>query len=1045
VLRAHRPMVVYTAFVLCVTALYLAFADLRTPLWAVIGLSGFAAVLTGVHLHRPAHRWPWWFLACGLLSFAVGDTVYNVMEEYLDIAAPFPSVADVAYLLTYPLLATGLLGLLRYRWLNRDLPSLLDALIFTGALALLVWVSLMQPLTHVEGMTWQERAISMAYPLGDVLVLALLFRLVTPSQPAGGNRSVRLLVLGTTALLGFDILYSVLQLYSTWHVGTLLDIGWVLFYAAWGLAALHPSMVALTARSRQRQHVLPRPRRLVLLAVATLVAPAILLVEAVWGTAYDATVIAAFTGGLYLLVIFRLAGMVVAHRKALVREHTMRNASSSLVAADRPRQIALSCESAVDALFGPSVPHGSLLLSPQHSADLYAQLILSDPVDEPEDPLPTTVADEVTNSEPPAPSGTRQVPTTGLDPRIVATLGRLPTTLVCPLVHPDHPSPGPQTGVLLAAGPEKQLAEIRSSVEILASQAGLAMERVTLREEIIRRKSEAYFRTLVRNGSDVILIIDDDDAVRYASPSASAVFGCVPLNGVTLPSLVEANEADRAARTLARTRESSGRSTEDHWRIPHEGDPVEVEVRCSNLRNDPTVHGLVVTLRNVTEQRALEHELTQRAFHDSLTGLPNRALLLERIGRALLRGRRESTLTCVLFIDLDDFKLVNDSMGHSVGDQLLMAVANRLSSALRRSDTAARLGGDEFAVLMEDAKRPLDAELLAAQVVQALSRPFRLPHGTVSVTVSVGVATGMDSVDTEELLGRADLALYAAKAAGKHRWHRYQPRLHVRMMERHELQSAMDSAIAENQFTLRYQPVVDIAAGEAVVGFEALVRWSHVRHGLLPPQQFISIAEESGQINMLGAWVLRHAATDVARLQQVSGSSPAPYASVNVSALQFRDQGFVRKVGDVMETSGLAPGSLQLELTETALVTEPARTRSVMSQLRGMGVRIAIDDFGTGYASLRYLREFPVDVLKIDKSFIDDIAADSKELGLVEGILRIADTLGMQVIAEGIENAAQRDLLTAMGCRCGQGFLFARPMTVEQGGHLLSRNGTTPR
>ncbi|MET9592908.1 EAL domain-containing protein [Streptomyces sp. NPDC006516] len=1034
-------MAAYTAFVLCVTALYLAFADLRTPLWAVIGLSGFAAVLAGVHLNRPAHRWPWWFLAGGLLSFAVGDTVYNVLEVYLGVAAPFPSAADVAYLLTYPLLAAGLLGLLRYRWLNRDLPSLLDALIFTGALALVVWVSLMRPLTDVEGMTWQERAVSMAYPLGDVLVLALLFRLLTPSQPAGSNRSVQFLVLGTVTVLGFDILYGILQLYSTWHVGTLLDIGWVLFYAAWGLAALHPSMVALTARSPQRQHVLPRPRRLVLLAVATLVAPAILLWEALLGNADDATVIGGFTGGLYLLVIFRLAGMVVAHRKALAREHALRNASSSLVAADRPRQIALSCESAVDALFGPSVPHGSLLLSPQHSADLYAELNIADTVAEPADPLAATVTDQMPSPGLPAFSGTRQVSTTELDPRIVAALGTLPATLVCPLVNPDRP--GPQTGVLLAAGPEKQLAETWGSLEILASQAGLAMERVTLREEIIRRKSEAYFRTLVRNGSDVILIIDDDDTVRYASPSASSVFGGVPLNGVALPALVDSSEADRAARTLASARESSGRSAKDHWRIPDESGLVEVEVKCSNLRHDPTVRGLVVTLRNVTEQRALEHELTQRAFHDPLTGLPNRALLLERIGRALLRGRRESALTCVLFMDVDDFKLVNDSMGHSVGDQLLVAVANRLSAALRRSDTAARLGGDEFAVLMEDAKRPLDAELLAAQLVQALSRPFRLPHATVSVTVSVGVATGMDSVDTEDLLGRADLALYAAKAAGKHRWHRYQPRLHMRMMERHELQSAMDSAIAENQFVLRYQPVVDITDGDAVLGFEALVRWSHLRHGLLPPQQFISIAEESGQINMLGAWVLNHAASDVAGLQRVSGSSPSPYASVNVSALQFRDQGFPRRVSDVMEASGLAPGSLQLELTETALVTEPAQARSVMRQLRGLGVRIAIDDFGTGFASLRYLQEFPVDVLKIDKSFIDGITEDSKKLGLVEGILGIANTLGLQVIAEGIENTAQRDLLTALGCRCGQGFLFARPMTVEQGGHLLSRSGTT--
>ncbi|WP_329204388.1 EAL domain-containing protein [Streptomyces sp. NBC_00683] len=1044
-LRAHRPMAVHSAFVLCLAVLYLAFPGARTPLWALIGLSGFAAVFVGLHLHRPAHRWPWWFLAAGLLSFAAGDTIYNVLEEYLHVTDLFPSAADAAYLATYPFLAVGLLGLLRYRWLNKDLPALLDALIFTGALALLVWVGLMQPLTHVEGLTWQQRAISMAYPLGDVLVLALLLRLLTSSRPAGGNRSVHFLVIGTVAVLGFDILYGILQLNSTWQVGTLLDMGWVFFYAAWGLAALHPSMVEITARSPQREAVLPPRGRLVLLAIATLVAPAILLVEALRGNADDATVIAGFTGVLYLLVLFRLSSMVVAHRKALTRERALLDVSSSLVAGDRPRQIALSCESAVDTLFGPSVPHSSMLLSPQHSADLYAELLLSDTIDVPEDPLAATVGDDPSDSPGlSALSSPRQVSTAQLDPHIAAALGNLPTALVCPLVHPDHPSSGPRTGVLLAAGPEKQLTEIRGSLEILASQAGLAMERITLREEIIRRKSEAYFRTLVRNGSDVILIIDDDDTVRYASPSADAVFGRATLNGVPLPSLVEARDRDRAAQALARTREGSIRSARDHWLITYEGRQVEVEAQCSNLRQDPTVRGLVVTLRNVTEQRALEHELTQRAFHDPLTGLPNRALLLERIERALLRSRRDSTLVCVLFIDLDDFKLVNDSMGHSVGDELLVSVGNRLSATLRRSDTAARLGGDEFAVLMEDATRPLDAELLAAQVVQALSRPFRLARGMVSASVSVGVATSMDSVDTEELLSSADLALYAAKAEGKRRWHRFQPRLHLRMMERHELQSTMDSAIAENQFTLRYQPVVDFADAEAVVGFEALVRWSHLRHGLLPPQQFINIAEESGQINSLGAWVLSKAARDIAGLQSLSEPSVPLFASVNVSAVQFRDRTFPDRVREAVETSGLAPGSLQLELTETALVTEEDQTRRIMQRLRGMGIRIAIDDFGTGFASLRYLREFPIDVIKIDKSFIDNITEDSKKLGLVEGIVRIADTLGLQVIAEGIESAAQRDLLASMGCPCGQGYLFARPMTVEQGELLLGRSGASP-
>jgi diguanylate cyclase (GGDEF)-like protein len=466
-------------------------------------------------------------------------------------------------------------------------------------------------------------------------------------------------------------------------------------------------------------------------------------------------------------------------------------------------------------------------------------------------------------------------------------------------------------------------------------------------------------------------------------------------------------------------------------------------VRCSDFRDERTVGGLVVTLRDVTEQRRLEHELTQRAFHDSLTGLPNRTLLLERIERALLRGRRESSLTCLLFVDLDDFKLVNDTMGHSTGDHLLIAVGDRLSRTLRRSDTAARLGGDEFAVLMENAREPLDAELLAAQVIQTLSRPFALGEETVTVSASVGVATARDSTDAEELLRHADLALYAAKSAGKRQWRRFRPMLQSRMVQRHDLQSRLAQAVADKEFALRYQPVVDITAGD-VVGFEALVRWPRPPQPPVAPERFIALAEETGQIASLGGWVLEHAVRDIAGLQRLRGRDSPPYVSVNVSARQFRDTGFLDQVGRALRTAGLAPGSLQLELTETVLLRRDAQIQAVLHALKDLGVHIAVDDFGTGFSSLRYLRDFPIDVLKIDKSFIDDLPRDAQQVALVEGIVRIADTLGLQVIAEGIEDPEQRDLLAGMGCRFGQGFLFARPMTVEHSARTLLRPDGRP-
>ncbi|MGW6472246.1 aminotransferase class I/II-fold pyridoxal phosphate-dependent enzyme [Streptomyces nigra] len=1001
-------MIAYGSLVVAATAVYMTVPDALTPVWALIGLSGVVAMLVGTHMNRPAHRWPWWVLAAALFSFIAGDTYYNVVETYFHVENPFPSPADACYLVTYPLFALGLSGLVHYRWTGHDLPGLVDALILTAGLALPVWVFLVQPLTEIDGLTWEQRAISIAYPLGDVLVLALLARLLTPSGTTRNNASLALLVVGTVTLLGFDITYGILQLHEEWRTGTLVDSGWIVFYAAWGLAALHPSMVELTASEPVRESLLPPPRRLLLLAVATFVAPAVLLIEGVKDRPHGVPVIAAFSATLFLLVILRLAGMVVAHRRAVERELTLRAAGASLVSAVRQEEVVRSCEAAVDRLLGPAVRHRTLLLPAERTSAL-------------------------------TPRHARLVTTDTLEPEIAARLDGLSSALVCPMVPPDRPA-GDIPGVLVVAGPPGRLNETRSSLEILASHAGLAKERVVLRQEIIRRESEAYFRTLVRNASDVILILEDDDVIRYASPSAASVFGSSDLVGRVLPDLVDPRDRQRAARQLAAVREIGPRATHDHWWVRHPDGRCEVEVRCSDFRDERTVAGLVVTLRDVTEQRRLEHELTERAFHDSLTGLPNRTLLLERIERALLRGRRESSLTCLLFIDLDDFKLVNDTLGHSAGDHLLKDVGIRLSRTLRRTDTAARLGGDEFAVLMEDARQPLDAELLAAQVIQTLSRPFALGGESVNVSASVGVATARDSTDADELLGHADLALYAAKAAGKRQWRRFRPLLHSRMIERHNLQSRLAKAVAAREFALRYQPVVDIAAGD-VVGFEALARWPRTAQRPVTPEQFIGLAEETGHIAALGSWVLEKAAHDIAGLQEEHGAERPPYVSVNVSARQFRDNGFVQQVDQALRTPGLAPGSLQLELTETVLLRRDTQVQSMLRSLKDLGVHIAVDDFGTGFSSLRYLRDFPIDVLKIDKSYIDDIPRDAQQVALVEGIVHIADTLGLQVIAEGIEEPDQRDLLAKMGCRFGQGYLFARPMTLEESRQALRRDG----
>jgi diguanylate cyclase (GGDEF)-like protein len=423
----------------------------------------------------------------------------------------------------------------------------------------------------------------------------------------------------------------------------------------------------------------------------------------------------------------------------------------------------------------------------------------------------------------------------------------------------------------------------------------------------------------------------------------------------------------------------------------------------------------------------LEEKLKHQAFHDALTGLPNRLLLADKISQRLAAAKRDGTTAGVLFVDLDDFKVVNDTMGHGVGDELLVAAAARLASLIRDSDTAARLGGDEFALLIGDAEDSAAVEAAADRVVRAFGEPFVLAGGSVITTVTVGVATTQDSADTDDLFRHADLALYAAKAAGKRQWRRYQPVLSAGMVRRRELQAALENAVARSEFTIAYQPIISLTGGQ-LVGFEALIRWPHAEWGMIQPEQFITLAEETGQIVSLGSWVLAQATADIARWQP----RRRLYVSVNVSARQFSAPGFVDTVRRVIAVSGLRPGELMLELTESVLLRRDERLHSDLVELKSIGVKLAIDDFGTGYSSLSYLRELPIDVLKMDKSFVDGIAVCQQRLALAEGIVQIARTLRLEVIAEGIESEVQRDLLTSMGCQFGQGYLLAMPMATSQ-------------
>jgi diguanylate cyclase (GGDEF)-like protein/PAS domain S-box-containing protein len=1027
--RRHL-LTAYLVWLALLVATYYGRPGLQVEAWGLIGLSGVLAIVAGVVVNRPAGKTPWLLLGAANLTFAVGQVSFLVLTEIMKAKVPFPSFADGFYLATYPLYAAGMLIFIWSRTPDRDRRSLIDALTLTVGLALLSWIYLILPYVHHPGLSWLQKSVAIAYPLGDVLVLAMIARLILPGTAR--TRAVQLLTLGTVGLLASDVSFGLEQLHGSFRSGTVLDLGWAVFYGAWGAAALHPSMTELTQPVRRRPAV-TSPVRLTVLMLASFVAPVVLFIQSVPGRNHDDGVIAVFSALLYLLVLSRLWEVAASHRRVLRRERAVRLAGAALASAVSITEAATTITRAAVALFDPRSPREALLVVRDDDTLRRAAAADGDsPRVEQLAALIETCVPLLTGSQP------LFLPAARFGSQAGVLLPGCDGILLCPITLTDRPSGDPLIAVLAVFGGQWTLGDLSATLEILAQQAALAVQRVMLSEEVIRRGSQAYFRTLVQDTSDAILIVGDDGMVRYATPSAASIFGDISMEGVYLWDLVHDDEHDDVTRSLARMREQAGTTSyyEDVRITRRDGVSVEVQLRCSDLRGESTVGGLVLTLRDVTEQHQLEEELKHRAFHDALTGLPNRLLFQDRAARGLVATRRGGTTAGVLFVDLDDFKVVNDTMGHSVGDELLVAAGTRLSSVVRDCDMAARLGGDEFAVLVEGVADSAAVDAFAERIVQAFGEPFALTDGSVLSTATVGVATTEESADVDELLRHADLALYAAKAAGKRQWRRYLPILSAGMVRRREVRAALADAVKNREFNLVYQPIVDLVSGQ-VAGFESLVRWRHAQWGMMYPAQFIELAEETGQIVPLGSWVLGQAAADVSQWARRIARPEPLYVSVNVSARQFRDPGFVDGVRRVLAESGLAPSALMLELTESVLIRRDERIHADLRELKAIGVQLAIDDFGTGYSSLSYLRELPFDVLKIDKSFIEGISTSQPRLALVEGIIGIAGTLHLSVIAEGIEAELQRDLLVSMGCQYGQGYLLAMPVEADHAEALI--------
>ena len=611
------------------------------------------------------------------------------------------------------------------------------------------------------------------------------------------------------------------------------------------------------------------------------------------------------------------------------------------------------------------------------------------------------------------------------------------TTLALPLTQGDA-----VIGVLCAARTSMPLPFTSETMRIGALFAAQVAVCVSNADLYGRTRAEAerlrYLSRIAEQVGEGVVVTDPHDVVTFVNPAYASLHGYDPddVLGRALGVFHTEEQWRREFMPFRQAMLDTGTFAGEVGHRRRDGSVFQAEMTGTALTDEAgSPIGHVYSLHDVTERNQLAARLAHQAFHDPLTGLVNRALLSERLEHALESTRRSHRRVAVLFLDLDRFKTINDSLGHAAGDELLREVAGRLQLVVRPGDTVARLGGDEFVVLLEDMERTEDALATAQRISSVLRTPFHAAGCEVVTTASIGVATGDRSSDSDELLSRADAALYAAKRGGRNRVHVFDDSLEPHRRSDMALEADLRHAVAREQLRIHLQPIVAIRDGR-IRGCEALIRWQHPVHGLLSPAGFLPLAEETGLIVPIGDWVLVEACHTAARWHRDHAGDEKWFVSVNLSARQLQRAGFVETVRATLAEAGLAPGRLMLEITEDAILENRETTVGVLHELRSIGVRIAIDDFGTGYSNLTYLTSFPIDVMKIDGSFVTLLDREDGQ-AVVAALVRLGQALHVEVVAEGIERPEQLGLLRQLGCDLGQGFLLGRGVPAAELTSLL--------
>lgn len=557
------------------------------------------------------------------------------------------------------------------------------------------------------------------------------------------------------------------------------------------------------------------------------------------------------------------------------------------------------------------------------------------------------------------------------------------------------------------------------------------------------RESEERHRTLIKSLPQRVFFKDCRSAFISVNDSFAGDLGMRPedLIGKTDHDLFPKESADKYRADDLRVIETRRSEMLEEVNVVQGRERIVEVVKAPVIGDNGDVLGVLGLFTDITDRKQAEQRLYYSAFHDALTGLPNRRLFIEFLDRVIARTKQtKERQFAVLFLDLDRFKIINDSLGHTIGDQLLVAVARRLETFLRLEDRVARIGGDEFTILLADIENSVEATIVADRVARDLSRPFDLGGHEVVTTASIGIAPSVIGyTDPSSILRDADMAMYHAKSLGKSRYEIFDKAMHVRAVNLLQLETDLRRAVEREEFLLHYQPIVELATS-AIRGFEALMRWQHPERGLVSPSEFISVAEETRLIIPMGEWVLREACRQIGRWQeQFSGSEPL-WVSVNLSIKQFTQRSLPEQVKRILRETNFDPRSLKLEITESLMMENIETAIDMLRRLRALGIELSIDDFGTGYSSLSCLHRFPLSTLKIDRSFVSNMSESNENTEIVQTVVTLARSLGMHVVAEGVETEEQLTLLRTLGCKYGQGYLFSLPVDVEAAHELLNKN-----